>query len=59
MMFEKLAGKGALMRLVTVLLIARWQILALNILTVPRIRAGRLSVGTAAVRNSFAASCPA
>ena len=33
MMFEKLAGKGALMRLVTVLLIASVAILALNILT--------------------------
>ena len=33
MMFEKLAGKGALMRLVTVLLITSVAILALNILT--------------------------
>ena len=32
MMFEKLAGKGALMRLVTMLLIASVAILALNIL---------------------------
>ena len=32
-MFEKLAGKGAMMRLITVLLVASVAILALNILT--------------------------
>ena len=43
MMFEKLAGKGALMRLVTVLLIASVAILALNILTENRAKLDELA----------------